>query len=202
MVRILEQPNTEKLQGRRDLCFISLLYDTGARVSEVTALKVRDVRLNNPAKVTFLGKGRKIREVPLLTITANNLRLYLDEQKLVTPDKLDHPLFFNRQRNHLSRTGASYILKKYTNAADIEKRVSPHVLRHSKAMHLLESGTNIFYIKGVLGHEDIATTEIYAKANIEIQRKALEKNAEIVPLISENIEYDQDTIEWLKSFGR
>jgi len=206
MIRILEQPNKNNLHGRRDLCFVSLLYDSGARVSEIIKMKVRDVRLENPAKATLLGKGNKLREVPLLATTAANLRQYMTEQRLNTSDKLDHPLFFNRQRKCLTRTGASYILNKYVAAADVDKRVTPHVLRHSKAMHLLEGGTNIFYIKGLLGHEDVVTTEVYAKANIEMQRKAFEKhaNTDILPLLPENetVDLDGDTIEWLKSFRK
>jgi len=204
MVSILTQPDMSNSHGRRDMCFLSLLYDTGARVSEIIALKVRDVRLENPAKVTLLGKGKKMREVPLLTNTTEHLRRYLNEQCLTTPDKLDYPLFVNRQRNPLTRTGATYILKKYTDAAGVETHVSPHVLRHSKAMHLLESGINIFYIKGVLGHEDIATTEVYAKANVEMKRSALEKHASIIPTATTTPAWanDTDMLEWLKSFGK
>ena len=202
MTRILALPDTTTSQGRRDLCFICLMYDTGARVSELIATKVRDVRLENPAKVTLYGKGRKFREVPLLSNTAKNLQQYLTEQKLTTPDKLDYPLFFNRQRKALSRTGATHILKKYALAAELEKCVSPHILRHSKAMHLLESGINIFYIKGLLGHEDIATTEIYAKANIEMQRAALEKHAVVLPQAVAPWVSDADTLDWLKNFGK
>lgn len=202
MTRILSQPDVATANGRRDMCFLCLLYDAGARVSEIIALKVRDVRLESPAKVTLLGKGNKIREVPLLEKTARHLREYLKEQRLTTPDKLDNPLFFNRQRSHLTRTGATYILKKYTEAAGVESHVSPHTLRHSKAMHLLEAGINIFYIKGLLGHEDIATTEVYAKANVEMKRNALEKHASIVPTATPAWAMDADTLEWLSRFGK
>jgi site-specific recombinase XerD len=205
MSRILNQPNLSNPHGRRDMCFLCLLYDTGARVSEIIALKVRDVRLENPAKVTLFGKGKKLREVPLLTNTTEHLTNYLREQRLTTPDTLDYPLFVNRQRNPLTRTGATYILQKYANAAGVETHVSPHTLRHSKAMHLLESGINIFYIKGILGHEDVATTEVYAKANVEMKRNALEKHASIVPTVSPATPAwanDADMLEWLKSFGK
>jgi len=149
MTRILSQPDMANTNGRRDMCFLCLLYDTGARVSEIISSKVRDVRLESPAKITLFGKGKKTREVPLLENTTQHLREYLKEQHLTTPDKLDYPLFFNHQRKPLSRTGATYILKKYTEAAGVDSRVSPHTLRRTKAMHLLESGINIFYIKGL-----------------------------------------------------
>lgn len=202
MTGILSQPDLTTANGRRDMCFLCLLYDTGARVSEIIALKVRDVRVEHPAKATLFGKGSKMREVPLLDNTVQHLDEYLKEQHLKTPDKLDYPLFFNHQRKPLTRTGATYILKKYTEAAGVETHVSPHVLRHSKAMHLLESGINIFYIKGLLGHEDIATTEVYAKANVEMKRSALEKHASIIPVATPAYALDGDTIEWLKSFAK
>jgi len=203
MQKILAQPNAATKKGRRDLAFLCLLYDTGARVSEIVKIKVRDVRLEHPAKVTLLGKGDKAREVPLLANTSEHLKNYLKERKLNTFDKLDRPLFFNSHGNALTRAGAAYILKKYVASANVDTRVSPHVLRHSKAMHLLESGINIFYIKGILGHEDISTTEVYAKANIETQRKALEKRAEVVlPAAAPSWADDTDTIEWLKNYGR
>lgn len=204
MARILQQPDVQNINGRRDLCFIGLLYDTGARVSEIISMKVRDVRLDHPAKVMLFGKWKKYREVPLLANTTQNLRQYIAEQKLNAPEKLDHPLFFNRQRKPLTRSGAAYILKKHVAAASVDSNVSPHILRHTKAMHLLESGINIFYIKGLLGHEDIATTEVYAKANIEMQRAALEKHerAVIVPSSAPSWVDDTDTLTWLKSLGK
>ena len=202
MMKILGQPDLTTSNGRRDMCFLCLMYDTGARVSEIITLKVRDIRLDVPAKVTLFGKGSKMREVPLLENTTEHLREYFMEQRLTSPDKRDCPLFFNRQRKSLTRTGATYILNKYVEASGVETHVSPHVLRHSKAMHLLESGVNIFYIKGVLGHEDIATTEVYAKANVEMKRTALEKHASIIPATTPAYALDGDMIEWLKSFGK
>ncbi len=177
----LIQPNQATAVGRRDICFLSLLYDTGARVSEILSLKARSVRLDSPAKVILYGKGRKLREVPLLPNTALHLNRYMQEQRLTAPKNLDRVLFVNRQGNPLTRAGAAYILQKYVQMADVSSHVSPHVFRHTKAMHMLESGINIFYIKDFLGHEDIATTEVYAKASIETQRHALEKYSLVMP---------------------
>jgi site-specific recombinase XerD len=199
---ILKQPDTRTVSGRRDLCFLSLMYDTGARVSEIIALRVREIHLNAPPKVFLYGKGRKIREVPILTNTMKHLESYLAENHLTTPDKLDCPLFSNRQGRPLTRAGASYILKKYCESANIQSHVSPHVLRHTKAMHLLEAGINIFYIKGFLGHEDISTTEVYVKANVETQRAALERHSAILPPAVPSWANDSDTLEWLKNFGK
>ena len=175
MAKLLRQPDQSSSIGRRDLCFLSLLYDTGARVSEILSLKVRDVHLSTPAKVILYGKGRKLREVPILPNTALHLQQYLTEHKLSAPEKLDRTLFVNRQGNPLTRAGATYILNKYVQMAELDTHVSPHILRHTKAMHLLEAGINIFYIKDLLGHEDISTTEIYAETDPEMAAEAISK---------------------------
>lgn len=202
MSRILRAPDTTTVYGRRDLCFLSVLYDTGARVSELLTLKVRDIYLEPPAKIILLGKGRKRREVPLLTNTVEILSSYIKEHRLDSADKLDDVIFKNRQGKPLTRAGAGYILNKYASAANVTTHVSPHVLRHTKAMHLLEANVNMFYIKDFLGHTDISTTEIYAKASIETQRAALEKHASILPPATAIWSNEADTIEWLKSFSR
>lgn len=202
MASILRQPDQSSRAGRRDLCFLSLLYDTGARVSEILSLKARDVHLSNPAKVILYGKGRKLREVPILPNTVLHLRQYIEEQSLSAPEKLDRPFFVNRQGNPLTRAGAAYILNKYVQMAGLDTHVSPHVLRHTKVMHLLESGINIFYIKDFLGHEDILTTEVYAKASIETQRRALEKHSLVMPPATPSWVTNTDTLEWLKSLDK
>ncbi len=202
MSSILRQPNQSSSTGRRDICFLSLLYDTGARISEILSLKVRDVHLSNPAKVILYGKGRKLREVPLLPNTVLHLQQYVTEHGLSAPERLDRMLFVNRQGKPITRAGATYILSKYVQMAGVDTHVSPHVLRHTKAMHLLEAGINIYYIKDFLGHEDISTTEIYAKASIETQRKALEKHSLVMPPATPSWVTDTDTLEWLKALGK
>ena len=93
-------------------------------------------------------------------------------------------------------------MDKYVQMAELDTHVSPYVLRHTKAMHLLETGINIFYIKDLLGHEDISTTEVYAKANIETQRRALEKHSLIMPPATPSWVTNTDTLEWLKALGK
>lgn len=202
MALLLRQPNQHTKSGRRDLCLLSMLYDTGARVSEILSLKVRDLHLSNPAKVILYGKGRKLREVPLLPNTVLHLQQYVIEHGLSAPERLDRYLFLNRQGNPLTRSGATYILSKYAQMAGLSSHVSPHMLRHTKAMHLLEAGINIFYIKDFLGHEDISTTEVYAKASIETQRQALEKHSLVLPPATPSWVTDTDTLEWLKALAK
>lgn len=132
---LLVQPDSSTSEGRRDLVLLSVLYDTGARVQEIADLIVRNVRLQHPAKIQLTGKGKKTREVPLLSRTAQLLQNYMSEHRLDTADKLDSPLFCNRQNFKLTRSGISYILNKYAEMASSQsssfpETVTPHVLRH------------------------------------------------------------------------
>jgi len=176
---ILEQPDTHCVRGRRDLTLLSTLYDTGARVQEIIDVKVSDVILDSPAVIVLTGKGNKVRRVPLMQNTMALLRTYLNENDLNKPWKNQHPVFVNNQRNKLTKEGIAYILKKYVKKARVTStkvpdQITPHVLRHSKAMHLLQAGVNLIYIRDFLGHADIKTTEIYATADTETKRKAIE----------------------------
>lgn len=179
---LLKQPDTTTQKGRRDLALLSLMYDSAARVQEICDLKVSDVRLKAPAVVRLYGKGRKMREVPLDTPCAEILRRYMEETRLNQTMMSDMPLFFNSQMRKLSRSGVSYILGKYIDMVNsdsimIPKEITPHCLRHSKAMHMVEAGINLIYIRDFLGHESVETTQVYAKANPEARRKALKKTA-------------------------
>ena len=174
---LLKQPNLQTKNGRRDVTLMSVLYDTGARVQEVCDLRVRDVRLEHPALVTLTGKGRKSRHVPLLGNTVNLVRTYMQENGMLQNGKQDMPLFYNQRRSALTRGGITHILQKYMVALkgkDMPEKLTPHVLRHSKAMHLLKAGVNIIYIRDILGHASIQTTEMYARVDMETKRKVLE----------------------------
>jgi integrase/recombinase XerD len=176
---LLAMPDMGIKTGRRDVTLLSILYDTGARVQELCDLRVRDVRLEHPAIITLTGKGRKVRHVPILSNTIGLLQSYMLENNLLQNQKLDAPLFFNQRHTKLTRGGVSHILKKYADMVSLErsdmpKALTPHVLRHSKAMHLYQSGVNLVYIRDILGHVDISTTDIYARADTESKRKALE----------------------------
>ncbi len=156
-----------------------LLYDSAARVQELCDLKVCDVRVDAPAVVRLFGKGRKSREVPLTDPCAQVLRRYIQENRLDAPTRSNGPLFVNPQGKKLTRSGVSYVLAKYVRQANettdaCMPEITPHSLRHSKAMHLVEAGKNLIYIRDFLGHESIETTQVYAKANPEARRKALE----------------------------
>jgi integrase/recombinase XerD len=176
--RLLAQPDRSTRQGRRDATLLATLYDTAARVQELADLTVRDIRLQHPAMAALTGKGRKTRHVPLMTNTAAILAAYLAEHRLDRPGHDDHPVFFNQHGTKLSRGGIAWIIGKYLTRAEdpqlTDADVSPHTLRHSKAMHLYEAGVPLPYIRDILGHVDLSTTEIYARASTEAKRKALE----------------------------
>ena len=127
--QLLAVPDISSSKGRRDQALLSTLYDTGARVQELADLTVRDVRLESPAVMTITGKGRKTRHIPIMSKTAKLLSNYLYEQKLTTPDKQSHPLFFNSRDEKLTRQGITYILKKYSDICNLGE-ISPHRLRN------------------------------------------------------------------------
>ena len=202
---LLAQPDPSTRHGLRDLTLLSLLYDSGARVQEITDLKLNDIRLTNPAMVTLTGKGRKARQVPLMKETCKLLDAYIRNFNL-NSEPLTSPLFFNQKGQALSRYGITYILKKYVSQAELDsdtRKISPHVLRHTKAMHLLRAGVNMIYIRDFLGHVDISTTEVYARIDAEMKRKVFEEK---VPNFTPNTtmpwEEDKDLLQWLTKFGK
>ncbi len=200
--QMLAETNISSMSGRRDLVLLSTLYDTGARVQELADLTVRNIRLENPAIVCLTGKGRKTRHIPIMSQTAKLLSMYLNEQKLTSPDKLEHPLFFNSQGMKLTRQGITYILKKYSELCNIE-HISPHIIRHAKAMHMTQSDISPVFIRDFLGHADLKTTEIYSKTNTEMKRRALEKmNNTVVPNTVESWNQNEGLMEWLHRLGR
>ena len=202
---LLAQPDPSTRHGLRNLTLLSLLYDSGARVQEITDLKLKDIRLTNPAMVTLTGKGRKARQVPLMKETCKLLDAYTRNFNL-NSEPLTSPLFFNQKGQALSRYGITYILKKYVSQAELDsdtRKISPHVLRHTKAMHLLRAGVNMIYIRDFLGHVDISTTEVYARIDAEMKRKVFEEK---VPNFTPNTtmpwEEDKDLLQWLTQFGK
>jgi integrase/recombinase XerD len=199
---LLALPDRSTRQGRRDATLLATLYDTAGRVQEIADLTVRDIRLNDPAMVALTGKGRKTRHVPIDANTTALLAAYLAERQLDTPGHDDRPVFFNQHHSKLSRGGIAWILRKYqAQAADptlADAQLSPHVLRHSRAMHLYDAGVPLPYIRDILGHADLSTTDIYARASTEAKRKALEAVYDHV-VSAELTEWNQDPelLGWL-----
>lgn len=208
MKSLLEIPDRKTRDGRRDTVLLSLLYDSGARVQELADLKVGDIRTAPPPTAKLTGKGNKKRIVPLMKPMSDLLRQYLKENNLTESKTFDYPLFSNRSKNKLTRAGISYIVKKYTGEASratpelFPNKLSPHCFRHTKAVHLLQSGVNLVYIRDFLGHVDIKTTEVYARIDGEMKRKALEQSSNNI--VSNNMpewQHNAELMNWLKNLG-
>ncbi len=206
---LLAQPDTTTWKGRRHLAILSLMYDTGARVQELADLKVDSVRINSePYTIRLFGKGRKARIVPLMKEQVVILRQYMEENNLDDSNKVSCPLFYNSRNEKLTREGITYILSLYADLARkeaphlIPSRLSCHSLRHSRAMHMLQSGVNIVYIRDILGHVSIQTTDVYARADSKAKREALEKAyTDLNPNLNLDREWERskDLRDWLRS---
>lgn len=203
---LLQMPDLHTKTGRRDVALLSLMYDTGARVQEIADLTPSMVRLTAPSTIKLVGKGKKARIVPLMEKQIHILSQYMKENGLISPNTNQYPLFSGRRGEKLTRAGISYILEKYVkmartkNASLIPSRFSPHCLRHSKAMHLLQSGVNLVYIRDLLGHVSVQTTEIYARADSRQKREAIEQAyTDVSPKIQSQWEGNPDLIEWLRT---
>jgi len=207
---LFEQPDTSTKKGRRDLALMVILYDAGARVQEMIDLKVCDVRLAQPATITLTGKGNKKRNIPIMAKTRSLLNGYMTENHLLENGRQQSPLFHNSRYQAFTRPGITYILDKYFKHAKLSHlnegfpdRLHPHMLRHSKALHLLESGVNLIYIRDLLGHVSVTTTEIYLRFDTELKRKALEAaypqvSSQVTPAWEENT----DILQWLQNLCR
>jgi integrase/recombinase XerD len=205
---VLEQPDTATRKGRRDLAMLALMYDCSARVQEIIDLKPSSIRLNKPYTIKIIGKGNKARIVPLMKEEVKLIHRYMSENKLLEAHASMNPLFYNSRKEKLSRAGINSILNKYANMARMKNpalipdKISCHTLRHSKAMHLLQAGVNLVYIRDFLGHESVQTTEIYARVDSKQKREAIEKayvniTRKETPSWVEN----NDLLEWLKNFN-
>ena len=209
---LLSQISTDTREGCRDLAMIALLYDSGARVQELIDLTPLDVHTTKPYYVTLFGKGRKKRLVPLQDQQMALLRNYMEENDLLKPSRNQRPLFANNRGGKLTGAGITYILMRYVKNAHIAnpdlvpEKISPHCLRHSKAMHLLQAGVNLIYIRDILGHVSIQTTEVYARADSKQKQEALETAyIEVLPQVNESMrswEKDSKLKSWLKSLGK
>jgi site-specific recombinase XerD len=178
---LLSMPDPSYRNGLRDMALLTLLYDSAARVQEIIDLKVKDLRLGKPAVVVLHGKGQKTRHVPIMEKTKCLIESYLQRNSSNAGTYAgEEYVFVNQRKQQLSRWGISHIINKYVEMARLHDKfnvsfsITPHVFRHSKSVHLLQSGVNLIYIRDFLGHSDCSTTQIYAKADTETRRKALE----------------------------
>ena len=174
---VLAAPDPARWSGRRDRVLFATLYNTGARVSEIVGVQRRDLALDRSPFVRLHGKGRKERSVPLWKTTAEALRNWLAH----VPEAPEQPVFPNRAGSALSRSGVEDRLERAVRAAAAtcptlrERRISPHTVRHTTAMHLLQAGVDLTLIALWLGHESPTTTHLYVEADLEMKERALAK---------------------------
>jgi site-specific recombinase XerD len=174
---LLKAPDRSTWSGQRDAVMFAVFYNTGARVSEITGLRIADVLLDRASALKLHGKGRKERVVPLWKSTAAELRTWFGS----IDRSPDAPVFPNRAGKRLSRSGVEHRLRVAVRQAAEQcpslamRRVSPHTLRHTTAMHLLQAGVDITVIALWLGHEDTATTHLYVEADLAMKEAALRR---------------------------
>lgn len=206
---LVQQINTNSADGLRDYVMIMLLYTTGIRVSELIQIKAKDVSLNEPCTLLVHGKGQKSRFVPLLKSTIKPLQRYMSEKNYDRNEKLNEWLFKNHMQEQFTRQGINYIVGKY---ADMARSVnpklipidfSPHKMRHTTAMALVDSGVDLIYIRDLLGHVSVSTTEVYARADALKKRQAIEAASKEI-VAPEEAEWDNNTNlkNWLKNFNK
>jgi integrase/recombinase XerD len=162
--RLLNQPDRNTVLGRRDQAMLELLYATGLRVSELTSLQTQQIDFQGNY-LTVAGKGSKVRAVPFGQWAREKLLGYLREDRPGLARRMSPFLFISRSGKPLTRQGFWKLIRGYALAAGIDKRVTPHMLRHSFATHLLEGGADLRAVQSMLGHADISTTQIYTHVN-------------------------------------
>lgn len=199
---LLASFETNDKKQLRNLCIVLLLYESGARVSELINICTYEIKLTQPYTLILHGKGNKTRIIPVDKTVIGYIRKYIKVYNINYSDYL----FQNNRGERLTREGVAHILNqafkkaKNINPTIYPKSISPHSLRHSKAMHLLENGVNLVYIRDFLGHESVITTEIYSKANPEVKRLHIEKaTLQLIDKEDYDIKKQEELLEWLKT---
>jgi site-specific recombinase XerD len=202
---ILDAPDRQTAGGRRDHALLLALFNTGARVQEILDVRPSDLQLVRPFQVRLRGKGRKDRICPLWPRTVKVLRKWFAEQGIDSAST--QQMFRNRCGEPLTRFGVRYLLRKYTKEATsivttlAAKRVHPHVIRHTTAVHLLQAGVDLVTISHWLGHASVETTNRYAAVDLETKRAAIGK-ARPVGVVAPAVagwQTDRTILQWLES---
>jgi len=201
MASVVKAANASR--GLRDRALVLMLYNAGLRVQELVDLNVGDVRFDPIPHVMIVGKGRKQRTCPLWSRTVQAIRAWLDERGTCAEGE---PLFLNTRGERLSRSGVADILKRLVARSNVTARhaktVSPHVLRHTTAMHLLHSGVDITTIAAWLGHAQLSTTHGYVEINLRMKQAAVATMAASLPKMPHYRFPSGDLLAWLENLGR
>ena len=200
---ILAQPDTSRQKGLRDMFLMLFLYKTGARIQELLDVRLRDIQFGNAPRVTLHGKGAKTRNVPLRETVTAHLREYL---KAFHPDEgiySDQYLFFTERggrRKRMSEDTARHFVHEYGATArlvcpEVPENVHPHLFRHSCAMSMYQNGVDLTLVSQWLGHANLETTLVYAHADTELKRKAIEKSVPHDSPLKEHINADRYKVD-------
>lgn len=166
--KLLESIDTSSKNGRRNLLVVTLLYDTAARASEIINLKIEDIHLEQKY-IILTGKGKKQRVVPIMDKTRDMIVNYLNE------NDIKNGYLFSIKKHKMNENFIKDIIKKITIELPLNKNITPHTLRRTRAIHLLSAGVNTMYIRDLLGHESVITTEKYARVIEKNKFEAIEK---------------------------
>lgn len=174
--KLFDSADTKTPLGLRNRCILELLYDTGIRVSELVNLKINDIEFDKKI-INILGKGKKERIVYYGDYLQEVLEKYInDSRKYLLNNKLSEYLILNNNGSKITTRGVEYIIDKMVNEAAIKHKISPHVLRHTFATHMLNGGADIKSIQQLLGHESLSTTGIYTHITNDVLRQEYLKN--------------------------
>jgi integrase/recombinase XerD len=211
VLKVFEAVNLKKKEGFRDFCLLHLLYDSGARASEIATLNL-DYFDSQKRTLSILGKGNRYRQMELWPKTADLLDLYINKYRITPKPLFKHRLFINQRGEEFKRHGIYRLCKKYLSKALSAKRIRDinpvHSLRHSCAVNMLASGASITDIKNRLGHVNIQSTMVYLKLDLsrrrEVQKNFIEYTQTLItldPKITELIDWEnkEDTLSWLDS---
>ncbi|MFQ5528298.1 MAG: tyrosine-type recombinase/integrase [Thermoanaerobaculia bacterium] len=205
MDSVLSGIDRSSSHGRRDYVLLAVMFNTGARVQELLDLRARDLQLSKPFQVRLFGKGRKERFCPLWPQTARLVRRFCAEKQLDLQS--DAPIFLNYRGEPLTRFGVRHILAKHLDRAKTttptltKKKLHPHSVRHSTAVHLLKSGVDLCTISHWLGHASINTTNKYAKVDLEMKRQAVARARTIVSKGNRDVSWRRNAtvLQWLEA---
>lgn len=198
---LLNLPDPRSRLGGRDLVLLSLLYDSAARSQELCDLCVGDIKFGKPAKVKLKGKGNKVREVPISNEVSKLLKYHIESNNL----ERENPLFLSQTKEKMTHACLRNLTNKYVELGKAkspgkfnEPKYSPHSFRHSKAIHMLEAGTALVYIRNFLGHSSIKSTEIYARISHQAVEKALANRK--IPQLAPEKELSKIEVSTLPAF--
>lgn len=202
ITKLINMPDTKTKAGFRDYILLLFMYETAARAQEVADLRVNQFIFDENSCVILTGKGNKSRRIPITDELSQLIQKYLKTYKI----KVDDIVFKNKQNYKLTTKGIEYILHKHIKKCkfkypnQFKDHYSNHTMRHSRAMHLLESGVNLIYIRDILGHTSIITTEIYAKTNASIKEKQIKEHSKSLEIKERYSEKQKaDLLKYLKN---